>query len=173
MNRPALAFSPGAAGPLLSAGSDLGWQERALCASSGSPDDWFPDQGRPSARAVRNVERTCAACPVRSECLAYALRNGVRYGTWGGLSEEERRGVSRPAPRASRYCAAGRHRRAPADTGADGRCLACRRESDADRRAARPGTPVPQSGRPAEPRDRDRSGRFAIAADRPAAARAA
>ena len=32
----------------------------------------------------------CAACPVRSDCLAHAVVNGERDGIWGGLTEEER-----------------------------------------------------------------------------------
>lgn len=128
----ALTFSPGAAGPLLAAGPDLGWQAHALCASSGSPDDWFPDKGRPRAR----VRHTCAACPVREQCLAYAIGNGIRYGIWGGLAEEERRALPSGAPPPPAYCAAGRHPRSPGSTGARGRCLACRRESDAGGREA-------------------------------------
>ena len=31
-----------------------------------------------------------AVCPVRAECLDYALRNSIRHGIWGGLNEEER-----------------------------------------------------------------------------------
>ena len=128
----ALAFSPGAAGPLPAAGSDLGWQGRALCATSGSPDDWFPDKGSPPA----SVRRTCADCPVRAECLAYALENGIRYGIWGGLSDDERRGIDRGAPPPPAYCASGRHPRTPRGTGADGRCLACRHGADAGKREA-------------------------------------
>lgn len=147
----AIAFSPGAAGPLLAAGDDLGWQDRALCAASASPDDWFPDAGRPSARAVRNVESTCAACPVRSECLAYAVDNGIRHGIWGGLSEEERRGIPRGAPAPDRYCRKRLHVLAGANIACDGRCLACKRETEAAKRAAdrvaRTGSSSPQSGR--------------------------
>ncbi|HMH94015.1 MAG TPA: WhiB family transcriptional regulator [Streptosporangiaceae bacterium] len=147
----ALAFSPGAAGPLLPAGTDLGWQDRAPCAKSAYPDDWFPDAGRPSARAVRNVERTCGACPVRAQCLAYALGNGIRYGTWGGLTEEERRGIPRGAPVPDRYCRKRLHVLAGANIASDGRCLACKRETEAGKRAAdrvaRTGSSSPQSGR--------------------------
>jgi WhiB family transcriptional regulator, redox-sensing transcriptional regulator len=157
--------------------SALAWRDRALCATSESPDDWFPDHGRQPERVRLRVERTCAACPVRAECLAYAVENGERYGIWGGMTEEERRGVSLPRRAASRYCASGRHLRTPEGTGARGTCLACRRESDADRRAAervaRTGSLSPQSGRTDDLRDRDRGGRFALAADRAQATQAA
>jgi hypothetical protein len=153
----ALAFSPGAAGPLLRPGTPWDWTLLADCQYT-DPEVFFPEPGGDTVAA----RRVCAGCPVRAQCLAYAAENG-EHGIWGGLSEEERSGVPRAAPALSPYFACGRHRRTPDGTGADGRCLGCRRESDADRRAARTGTPVPQSGRISENRDRDRSGRFAPA----------
>ena len=32
----------------------------------------------------------CASCPVRTQCLEYALRNSIKHGIWGGLNPEER-----------------------------------------------------------------------------------
>jgi WhiB family transcriptional regulator, redox-sensing transcriptional regulator len=32
----------------------------------------------------------CAACPVRTACLAFAIDHGERFGVWGGLGEKER-----------------------------------------------------------------------------------
>jgi WhiB family redox-sensing transcriptional regulator len=37
----------------------------------------------------------CASCPVRVECLDYALEAGERFGIWGGLTEKRRKTVSR------------------------------------------------------------------------------
>ena len=31
-----------------------------------------------------------AACPVQAECLTYAVSRPEKYGTWGGLNEEQR-----------------------------------------------------------------------------------
>ena len=33
----------------------------------------------------------CAICPVRIECLEYAVRTHESHGIWGGLNELERR----------------------------------------------------------------------------------
>ncbi|MDP9953100.1 MULTISPECIES: WhiB family transcriptional regulator [Streptomyces] len=66
--------------------TDLSWQESALCAQT-DPDAHFPEAGG-SARAAK---KTCLACDVRSECLAYALDTGQRHGVWGGLGERELR----------------------------------------------------------------------------------
>jgi WhiB family transcriptional regulator, redox-sensing transcriptional regulator len=46
-------------------------------------------------RSSGGVKRICMACPVREECLDYALSNDERFGIWGGLSERERRRAKR------------------------------------------------------------------------------
>lgn len=73
----------------LLAGEDLDsetWQAEALCAQT-DPDSFFPEQGA----SAHEAKRVCAYCPVRSDCLEYALANDERFGIWGGLSELERR----------------------------------------------------------------------------------
>lgn len=70
------------------------WMERSACADAPNPDDWFPGQGPlrpPNLRAIR----TCAACPVRKECLNYAMRYTSLPGIWGGIGERKRRKVIR------------------------------------------------------------------------------
>lgn len=51
------------------------------------PDLFFPTskEGAEQALAI------CASCPVRPECLDYALEAGERFGVWGGLTEKQRR----------------------------------------------------------------------------------
>jgi WhiB family redox-sensing transcriptional regulator len=51
-----------------------------------------PDGERQPGREIREAKAkaVCESCPVRHECLDYALRNSVRYGIFGGLGEEER-----------------------------------------------------------------------------------
>lgn len=43
-------------------------------------DIWFPEPQQARARAVR----ICETCPVQSDCLDYAIRNGETQGIWGG-----------------------------------------------------------------------------------------
>lgn len=62
------------------------WRDEALCAYVGSPDSWFPGPGG-TPKVVRKV---CALCPVRQECLMFAIENGEFYGIWGGMVESER-----------------------------------------------------------------------------------
>lgn len=66
------------------------WQDRANCAGA-DPDLFFPEHGE-SLNIVRSI---CAACPVRDECLDYAVEEGIHHGIWGGKSERERRGMRR------------------------------------------------------------------------------
>jgi WhiB family transcriptional regulator, redox-sensing transcriptional regulator len=66
------------------------WMDLGLCAET-DPALFFPEKGGSTAAA----KRICAACPVRAECLEYALDHcGVfdvgSHGIWGGTSLEER-----------------------------------------------------------------------------------
>lgn len=70
----------------------LDWQDDALCAQT-YPDAFFPDKGG----STREAKQVCAACPVRAECLEYALTHDERFGIWGGASERERRRMKRRA----------------------------------------------------------------------------
>lgn len=62
------------------------WVDSGLCAQA-DPDEWFPENGGSTKTAVR----LCLSCPVRRDCLNWALGNGERYGVWGGVSERGRR----------------------------------------------------------------------------------
>ncbi|MCU1468294.1 MAG: transcription factor WhiB [Actinomycetia bacterium] len=67
------------------------WQRFAECARNAGSVDFFPARGE----SVRDAKAVCAVCPVRDECLDFALRMKVAHGVWGGLSERERRTVRR------------------------------------------------------------------------------
>lgn len=69
------------------------WQHSAACRDE-NPELFFPvsDLG-PGARQAEQAKAVCAGCPVRAECLEYALENGLDYGIFGGLTEQERRRV--------------------------------------------------------------------------------
>jgi WhiB family redox-sensing transcriptional regulator len=69
---------------------ELRWQDRALCAQT-DPEAFFPEKGG----STREAKRICVSCPVRAECLEYALQHDERFGIWGGLSERERRRLKR------------------------------------------------------------------------------
>lgn len=77
---------------LRAAEEDRAWMADAKCLDA-DPEAFFPEKGG----STREAKRVCAACPVRQECLEYALDNDERFGIWGGLSERERRRLKRLA----------------------------------------------------------------------------
>jgi WhiB family redox-sensing transcriptional regulator len=56
-----------------------------------------PDAEFVTARQQREAEAKaiCGRCPVRPDCLAYALDAREDYGVWGGATEDERRAMRR------------------------------------------------------------------------------
>lgn len=60
------------------------WQEHAVCAQT-DPEAFFPSHNKAGAQKI-----VCAGCPVRNECLEYALTNDERFGIWGGMQPYER-----------------------------------------------------------------------------------
>jgi WhiB family redox-sensing transcriptional regulator len=73
------------------------WESRALCrdADSGCFIPPLREESETERRARElAAKRVCAACPVRQECLEYALRLREPFGIWGGLSETERRDLA-------------------------------------------------------------------------------
>lgn len=66
------------------------WADEAACASD--PDAMYPDKV-PSASA-RLAVAICGRCPVRRECLTYAMaveRTTAAHGVWGGMTADQRR----------------------------------------------------------------------------------
>jgi WhiB family redox-sensing transcriptional regulator len=72
------------------------WQARAACrgphASMFFPPAHFERKDEKHEREAR-AKAICAGCPVRQECLDYALRIREPHGIWGGLNELERKAI--------------------------------------------------------------------------------
>jgi WhiB family redox-sensing transcriptional regulator len=70
---------------------DSAWRDEAACRTRNDVDPkwWFPDSGR--GRYPSLALKVCATCPVRKECLEYAIAAPERHGIWGGMMEQERR----------------------------------------------------------------------------------
>lgn len=64
----------------------LPWMSAAACANV-APDLWFPVNPEHSGPAIR----ICAVCPVVAACREYAIESGQRWGTWGGLTQQQLR----------------------------------------------------------------------------------
>ena len=73
------------------------WESRAICREADARCFVPPMSGESTdERRVREsaAKRICADCPVRRECLEYALRVREPFGIWGGLNETERRALT-------------------------------------------------------------------------------
>lgn len=66
------------------------WTVDALCAQT-DPEVFFPEK----SGTTKPAKRICDGCPVRQQCLDYALDNEEPFGIWGGLSVRERRALIR------------------------------------------------------------------------------
>lgn len=68
------------------------WQDDAACRGEDLVLFFGPAGERQPERDVRerSAKAICAQCPARNPCLMYALSVPEKYGTWGGLTEDER-----------------------------------------------------------------------------------
>jgi WhiB family transcriptional regulator, redox-sensing transcriptional regulator len=74
------------------AGTSVDWRHSARCRDE-DPDTLFVQGAQ-----QRDAREVCTACPVRTECLAHALDNRIRFGVWGGMTERERRALLKRRP---------------------------------------------------------------------------
>lgn len=81
--------------------SDLDWRAHAECGRV-DPDLFFA----PGAREHKIAKSICRECPVRAQCLSYAMEKVIDHGIWGGLTERERRRRRRENAAASRLVSA-------------------------------------------------------------------
>ena len=61
------------------------WMDDAAC-TGGDPDEWFPTA---ESRTDHLAKSVCGVCPVRLDCLRWALTHDEK-GVWGGLNDKER-----------------------------------------------------------------------------------
>ena len=61
------------------------WISRAACANEPT-DLFFPEDGEGTELA----KAICGGCPVRAECIGYAVAIPSLDGIWGGLTRQER-----------------------------------------------------------------------------------
>ncbi|AGM28154.1 WhiB family transcriptional regulator [Mycobacteroides abscessus subsp. bolletii 50594] len=75
------------------------WMIQASCATA-DPDAFFPHKrGDGDTESItvqyQYAKKICRACPVRVECLTYAIVNDERDGIYGGLGPRERAKILR------------------------------------------------------------------------------
>jgi len=78
------------------AAADRSWQMKGLCRGNHSYLFFPPSTAeRKEERERREIKAKaiCMVCPVKSDCLEFALEIKEPYGIWGSLTETERRQV--------------------------------------------------------------------------------
>jgi len=71
------------------------WRDRAACRTE-DPELFFPiGNTGPALLQIEQAKAVCFGCPVRDECLEWALDTGPLMGVWGGTSELDRRALQR------------------------------------------------------------------------------
>jgi len=66
------------------------WRAESACLNT-DPDVFFPVAvGTAAGKLVTRALRICDGCPVKQQCLDYAMRSGEKDGIWGGTTPEER-----------------------------------------------------------------------------------
>lgn len=87
----------------LKPGLNINWKWRSACgpadaklffAPERGDDDYSNNQvarGKATAARYEQAKEICASCPVRVECLNYAIEQPEHYGVFGGMDPEERR----------------------------------------------------------------------------------
>ncbi|MFE7391842.1 WhiB family transcriptional regulator [Streptomyces sp. NPDC057582] len=71
------------------------WLMHAACRDE-DPDLFFPiGSTGPALVQTDEAKEVCRGCPVREQCLEWAMENGQDSGVWGGLGEAERRALKR------------------------------------------------------------------------------
>ncbi|MFI9829040.1 MAG: WhiB family transcriptional regulator [Streptomyces sp.] len=78
------------------------WRNHAACRHE-DPDLFFPiGNTGPALVQTEQAKAVCHRCPVREQCLEWAMESGQAIGVWGGTSEAERRSLQRRRARAGR-----------------------------------------------------------------------
>jgi hypothetical protein len=136
----------------------IDWREFGACASHNAPDIWYSTGGSNEGRAEqREAQAICYGCPVIQQCGQWALETQEPWGTWGGMTDAQRRRVLRRRARVEQAASApvpakSKVKRQPAKCGTRGGyqkhlrektviCGPCRQaNTDADNRLRRTGT---------------------------------
>ena len=88
--------------------ADEEWKDRGACRGKaprrrGDPDPFFPEGRRQAHHEQREALDCCSICPVKIDCLRYAITTRQQYGHWGGHTERQIRHLldTPPLPRSA------------------------------------------------------------------------
>ena len=95
-------MTPDQSAALIAAGAVIeieygGWRSRAACRHA-DPDLFFPEgTNGPALAQLDEAKRICLSCPVRRQCLTWAVDHDISSGIWGGATPDERWAIRRAA----------------------------------------------------------------------------
>jgi WhiB family transcriptional regulator, redox-sensing transcriptional regulator len=78
--------------------ADLLWREAGACKGL-EPEIFYPDPDDDTEAEV--AKEVCSRCFVQTACLEFALAAREKEGVWGGLTERERRRITRQRRRSA------------------------------------------------------------------------
>lgn len=64
------------------------WTETPACAGT-NVEMWFCEDNEPGYRELNLIKKICSECPVKQQCLEYALHHSVQ-GFWAGTTPKTR-----------------------------------------------------------------------------------
>ena len=83
-------------------GIPVNWRDVAACLDE-DPELFFPTGStRPALLQIEAAKAVCRRCKVAETCLRWAIESRQDTGVWGGLSEDERRGLKSRNARSNR-----------------------------------------------------------------------
>lgn len=76
------------------------WREHAMCKDQGnlffpSAKRGFSGEGSSVHKAKKEALGICKGCPVKFQCLRYAVKNDIKFGIWGGVDMQSLKGKKR------------------------------------------------------------------------------
>src|ERR1700761_5886693 len=95
-------MTPDQSAALIAAGAVIeieygGWRSPAPFPPA-APHPFFPPGiNGPALAQLDEAKRICLACPVRRQCLTWAIDNDISSGVWGGATPDERWAIRRAA----------------------------------------------------------------------------
>lgn len=83
------------------------WRKRAACIEA-DPGLFYPDTpvGVNHRQAYAAAREVCGTCPVKLDCLEYAMHERETEGMWGGLTPLEREKVAKTRTPKQHRCTA-------------------------------------------------------------------
>src|SRR4051812_21489124 len=67
----------------------------AVPCRTSDPEAWWPNRNAVDHPPARMAREACFGCEAKAACLDYALAADEPEGIWGGLTAQEREGLSR------------------------------------------------------------------------------